>query len=54
VFANRRINSPDRRTRRRGGRRLTDLIGLDAAARVASPREPDDMAPVGHVQAVTQ
>jgi len=36
VFANRRSPVAERRGAPRGGRRLTDLIGLDAAARVAS------------------
>jgi FlaA1/EpsC-like NDP-sugar epimerase len=35
VFANRRLNATDRREMRRGGRRLDDLIGLDAALRLA-------------------
>jgi len=35
VFANSRIGPPDRRRERRGGRRLVDLIGLDAKNRVA-------------------
>jgi FlaA1/EpsC-like NDP-sugar epimerase len=39
VFANRRLGTPERRGARRGGRRLSDLIGLDAAARVRSTGE---------------
>jgi hypothetical protein len=35
VFANRRLRASDRREIRRGGRRLDDLIGLDAALRLA-------------------
>jgi FlaA1/EpsC-like NDP-sugar epimerase len=51
MFANRRSNVADRRKIRRGGRRLTDLIGLDAAARVASTRAlAATTAPAPHLQ----